>query len=78
MSAASDFAQKASLSSFVQSPFSARLRERAIAFSAPAIARRTATGTRGWPKSAAALKSYLDKQVKEGVITPAERKALGR
>ena len=28
--------------------------------------------------SAAALKSYLDKQVKEGVITPAERKALGR
>ena len=28
-------------------------------------------------KSAAALKSYLDKQVKEGVITPAERKALG-
>ena len=29
-------------------------------------------------KSAAALKSDLDKQVKEGVITPAERKALGR
>ena len=29
-------------------------------------------------KSAAALKSYLDKQVKDGVITPAERKALGR
>ena len=29
-------------------------------------------------KSAAALKTYLDKQVKEGVITPAERKALGR
>ena len=29
-------------------------------------------------KSVAALKSYLDKQVKEGVITPAERKALGR
>ena len=29
-------------------------------------------------KSASALKSYLDKQVKEGVITPAERKALGR
>ena len=29
-------------------------------------------------KSATALKSYLDKQVKEGVITPAERKALGR
>jgi len=29
-------------------------------------------------KSAAALKSYLDKQVKEGVITPAERTALGR
>ena len=27
-------------------------------------------------KSAAALKSYLDKQVKEGVITEAERKAL--
>ena len=29
-------------------------------------------------KSAAALRSYLDKQVKEGTITPAERKALGR
>ena len=29
-------------------------------------------------KSEAALKSYLDKQVKEGVITPEERKALGR
>ena len=29
-------------------------------------------------KSAAALKSYLDKQVKEGVITPAERKVLRR
>ena len=29
-------------------------------------------------KSEAALKSYLDKQVKEGVITPAERKAIGR
>ena len=29
-------------------------------------------------KSAAALRSYLDKQVKEGVITPAERKAIGR
>ena len=29
-------------------------------------------------KSAAALTSYLDKQVEEGVITPAERKALGR
>ena len=29
-------------------------------------------------KSKAALKSYLDKQVKEGTITPAERKALGR
>ena len=28
-------------------------------------------------KSAAALKSYLDKQVKDGVITPAERKAIG-
>ena len=28
-------------------------------------------------KSKAALKSYLDKQVKEGVITHAERKALG-
>ena len=27
-------------------------------------------------KSAAALKSYLDKQVKEGTITPAEREAL--
>ena len=29
-------------------------------------------------KSESALKSYLDKQVKEGAITPAERKALGR
>ena len=29
-------------------------------------------------KSESAFKSYLDKQVKEGVITPAERKALGR
>ena len=29
-------------------------------------------------QSAAALKSYLDKQVKDGTITPAERKALGR
>ena len=29
-------------------------------------------------KSASALKSYLDKQVKEGAITPAERNALGR
>ena len=28
-------------------------------------------------KSAAALRSYLDKQVKEGVITPAERKVIG-
>ena len=28
-------------------------------------------------KSEAALKNYLDKQVKEGVITPAERKAIG-
>ena len=28
-------------------------------------------------KSEAALKSYLDKQVKDGVITSAERKALG-
>ena len=29
-------------------------------------------------KSASALKNYLDKQVKEGTITPAERKALRR
>ena len=29
-------------------------------------------------KSESALKTYLDKQVKEGVITPAERKAIGR
>ena len=29
-------------------------------------------------KSESALKTYLDRQVKEGVITPAERKALGR
>ena len=29
-------------------------------------------------KSETALRSYLDKQVKEGVVTPTERKALGR
>ena len=29
-------------------------------------------------KSESALKSYLDKQVESGAITPAERKALGR
>ena len=29
-------------------------------------------------KSEAALRRYLDRQVKEGVITPAERKALGQ
>ena len=29
-------------------------------------------------KSKAALKSYLDKQVEEGVITPSERKAVGK
>jgi len=29
-------------------------------------------------KSASALRSYLDRQVESGVITPAERKALGR
>ena len=29
-------------------------------------------------KSSAALRTYLDKQVKAGAITPAERKALGR
>ena len=29
-------------------------------------------------KSEAALRSYLDKQVESGTITPAERKALGR
>ena len=29
-------------------------------------------------KSETALKSYLDKQVESGTITPAERKALGR
>ena len=28
-------------------------------------------------ESEAALKSYLDKQVESGVITPAERKAIG-
>ena len=38
---------------FVQKPFSARFRERAIALSAPTTARFTATGTRGCPKSAA-------------------------
>ena len=29
-------------------------------------------------KSSAALRAYLDKQVKSGVLTPAERKAIGR
>ena len=29
-------------------------------------------------KSSAALRAYLDKQVESGVITPAERKAIGR
>ena len=29
-------------------------------------------------KSQAALKGYLDKQVESGVITPAERKAIGK
>lgn len=29
-------------------------------------------------KSAAALKTYLDKQVESGTLTPAERKSLGR
>ena len=29
-------------------------------------------------KSSAALRSYLDKQVESGAITPAERKAIGR
>ncbi len=28
-------------------------------------------------KSASALRNYLDRQVKEGVITPAERRAIG-
>ena len=29
-------------------------------------------------KSSAALRTYLDKQVESGAITPAERKAIGR
>ena len=29
-------------------------------------------------KSSAALRTYLDKQVESGTITPAERKAIGR
>ena len=29
-------------------------------------------------KSSVALRAYLDKQIEAGVITPAERKALGR
>ena len=29
-------------------------------------------------QSAAALRAYLDKQVESGVLTPAERKALGK
>ena len=60
--------------------------KRAIAGAEKAMARSRKRAERGLctkeeseafcAKSEAALKSYLDKQVKEGVITPAERKAL--
>ena len=62
--------------------------KRAVAGAEKAIARSRKRAEKGLctkeesddfcAKSAAALKTYLDKQVKEGVITPAERKALGR
>ena len=69
-SAAEDFAQKASLSSFVQSPFSARLRERAIAFSAPSIARFTDCGKRGVPKSAAMRRCSDSGKIESGYVSP--------
>ena len=62
--------------------------KRAIAGAEKAIARSRKRAEKGLctqeesdafcEKSASALRSYLDKQVKEGVITPAERKALGQ
>ena len=62
--------------------------KRAIAGAEKAMARSRKRAEKGFctkeesdafcAKSAAALKSYLDKQVQSGVLTPAERKALGR
>ena len=62
--------------------------KRAIAGAEKAMARSRKRAEKGFctkeesaafcERSESALKSYLDKQVKEGVITPAERKALGR
>ena len=62
--------------------------KRAIAGAEKAMARSRKRAEKGFctkeesdafcAKSAAALKNYLDKQVESGVITPAERKALGR
>ena len=61
---------------------------RAIAGAEKAIARSRKRAEKGLctqeesdtfcEESESALKSYLDKQVQDGVITPAERKALGR
>ena len=62
--------------------------KRAIAGAEKAMARSRKRAEKGFctkeeseafcEKSESALRSYLDKQVKSGVITPAERKALGR
>ncbi|MBQ7189852.1 MAG: hypothetical protein IJR99_10595 [Kiritimatiellae bacterium] len=62
--------------------------KRAIAGAEKAMARSRKRAKKGFcskeesddfcAKSEAALQSYLDKQVKEGAITPAERKAFGR
>ena len=62
--------------------------KRAIAGAEKAIARSRKRAEKGLctkeesdavcEKSESALRSYLDRQVEAGVITPAERKALGR
>ncbi len=62
--------------------------KRAIAGAEKAMARSRKRAEKGFctkeesaafcERSESALKSYLDKQVKEGVITTDERKALGR
>ena len=62
--------------------------KRAIAGAEKAMARSRKRAEKGFctkeeseafcAKSSAALRSYLDKQVESGVITPAERKAIGR
>ena len=61
--------------------------KRAIAGADKAIARSRKRAERGLctkdeseafcTKTSAALRNYLDRQVKEGVITPAERKSIG-